>query len=1094
MDRHFCEWRPPSCIGSFPVQVTVAGIISSGEVRWNLIIVEIVGMGTRMFRCFIILPLIFPSLFLGASQNNIRFRRLSIEQGLSQSSVFSITQDSKGFMWFATQDGIDRYDGYSFVHFQHEDDDSGSLSDNYVNVVMEDHGDTLWIGTRGGGLNRFVSSAERFVHYRWNAADPHSLSNDEVRCIYQDRSGTVWIGTSNGLDRYDRKTDSFIRYVHNAADRSSIPEGLVQCLYEDGNGNFWVGMLGSIARLDRKTGKFTLVSLPTPGILCVWISEDDSGNLWVAMQNGLYLYHDRKWRPASLIFRDNLPVLARVILRDHQGYIWFGADNGLNRWDERGKVLVTLINDPSNSLSISGNSILSLYEDRQGILWIGTYDGISKYASAEFKFRHVKWTSTSDLGVGWNKIRSFAEKDSTEIWVATQSGLMIYDRGDGTLTRFSNDSWYTPENNLRLLWSLLADHKSTLPALWVGTNGQGLIRLEQTGSDSYKFKKYLPRPGDPQSISGPNPVTLYETRDGTLWVGALWEGLNRYDRRTGKFVRYANDPGDPRSISGNEIWSVCEDHDGHLWVGTAGEGLNKLDTAAGVFTRYRHNPNDSLSLSDDKVTSIVEDTDGNLWIGTYTGLNMLNPATGLFKHYTTRDGLPNNVVYGIVDDREGNLWLSTNRGLSRFTIKTGQFHDYDAGDGLQENEFNYGAAYRCNDGEILFGGTNGFNIFYPDSLPKDTDIPTVVLTDFKVFNMSVHPSPADRRLTTDITDAGVVHLPFKDNVISFEFAALDYINPDKNQYAYKMIGFDKGWINAGSLRTATYTNLDPGSYVFEVRAANSDGVWNDKGASLKIIISPPYWETWWFRFMIALLLLSIGPLIYFRRVTSLKKEHTVQQEFSRRLIESQEAEKKRVAAELHDSIGQDLLVIKNKLLLGLQFREKRGEVTKDFEDAVDHVTVSLKHIREITRNLRPIQLDQIGLTAALESVIETAAESSNIQSTVNIDNIDNLLSKEGEINLFRILQESLNNILKHSQASSVNVKIVKTGNQLKMEVVDNGRGMEQRTGAPVKHSGFGLSGMYERARILGGELKVESTRGNGTVLTLIVPLMGNHNG
>ena len=1041
-----------------------------------------------------ILCWIVPCSLVAAQQNDIRFQRLSIEQGLSQSSVFAIVQDQKGFMWFATQDGLNRYDGYSFTHFEHDDRDSASLSDNYVNVLLEDHTGTLWAGTRGGGLDRYNAQTGHFVRYRSKQSDVRSLSNDEVRCLYEDRAGVVWIGTTNGLDRYERSTDSFVRYAHDSSNDRSIPAGLVQCLFEDHVGNFWVGMLGSLALLDRATGRFSTVKMPVPDKLSVWITEDSDGNLWVSMQNELYFYANGRWTKASKKLRARSPLLARVVLNDRHGSVWFGADNGLMRFDTHTGEISTFLNDPSDPLSISGNSILSLYEDREGILWVGTYDGIDKYAPAQFKFRHVKWGFGEVRTGGWNKIRSFCEDSTGKIWIATQAGLMTYDRQSNELSRIPNDSWYTPSNNLRLLWSLLEDRQSAQPTIWVGTNGQGLIRLVAGRTGSYTYTKYLPKPGDRSSLSGPSPVALCQTRDGTLWVGALWEGLNRFDSKTKTFVRFVNEPTNPQSISGNEIWTLCEDRSGYLWLGTGGEGLDRLDIPKGTFTRYRHDSDNSFSLSDDKVTAIVEDGEGILWIGTYTGLNRFDPQSGIFEHFTTVEGLPNNVIYGIVGDHEGNLWLSTNNGLSRFTIKTRTFRNYDAGDGLQSNEFNHGAAYRCRDGEILFGGVNGFNIFSPDKLLEDTNIPSVVLTDFRVFNKSLQPSPAEGRMTTDISDARFLQLSYEDAVLSFEFSALEFTNPEKNRYAYKMEGFDKDWVFAGSKSEATYTNLDPGTYVFRVKAANSDGIWNETGTSVRISISPPYWETWWFRSIVVLAFLSVGPFVYISRVNALKKKQTVQQEFSRRLIESQEAERKRVAAELHDSIGQDLLVIKNKLLLGLQSRNEDGETGTDFHEAIDYVSNSLKHVREISRNLRPVQLDQIGLTAALESLIDTIAESSQLKSSVTIDNVDNFLSKEGEINLFRIVQESLNNILKHSKAATVRVELRRSDRALQLLVEDNGQGMPSHHTDQKAQPGLGLSSMHERARILQGALNIESTPGKGTSVRLTIPLSEMNHG
>lgn len=995
-------------------------------------------------------------------------------------------------MWFATQDGLNRYDGYSFVHYEHDDGDSTSLSDNYVNVVFMDHTGTLWTGTRGGGVDRFVPATGSFVRYRHSSTSENTISDDEVRCICEDRDGTLWVGTSGGLDRYDRAADRFIRCSHNPRDAASIPPGLVECLFEDAIGNLWIGMLGSLEIFEKSTGKFSPVALPVPGTLCVWISEDDGGHIWIAMQNQFYIYKDGKWSPASTKIKGDTIQIINRILKDRDGVMWYGGNGGLLRYNKHRNKLDRFTNISNDPLSLSGNSILSLYQDREGILWVGTYDGVNKYAPAEFKFRHVKLSPDVAKPEGWNKIRSFCEDPYGRIWVATQQGLMTYDRKKDVLARVANNSWYQSATTPRLIWSLLEDETYKLPTIWVGTNGDGLIRMTVGKSGSEGFTRFIPRRGDNHSISSPSPETLYETRDGTLWIGTLWEGLNRFDKKTGTFTRYVNSPSDPESLSGNEVWSLYQDSSGSLWVGTGGDGLDKLDIPNGRFTRFRHDPRDPSSLSDDKVTAIVEGRNSSLWIGTYSGLNEFDTRSGKFRHYTVRDGLPNNVVYGIADDHEGDLWISTNSGLSRFSISDHTFRNYDAGDGLQSNEFNHGAEYLTRERELLFGGVNGFSIFYPDSLPENKNIPDVVITDFKIFNKSVRPGNGP--LTSDISAASEVRLSYNDAVISFDFAALEYTNPEKNRYAYKMDGFDKDWVYAGSRREATYTNLDPGKYVFEVKAANSDGLWGTTPKSISILISPPFWATWWFRSGVALMFLSFGPLVYLKRVSALKKKQNLQQEFSRRLIESQEAERKRVAAELHDSIGQDLLVIKNKLLLGLQSGNSADGGSRDFEEVVEHVTGSIKHVREISRNLRPIQLDQIGLTSALESVVEVAAESSQIQPTLQIDNIDNLLSKESEINFFRIVQESLNNIIKHSQASELSVIIIKSDRMLTLEIKDNGRGMDLREAGRSRNKGLGLTGMVERSRILGGELRLESSPGKGAKVTLKVPLGAKDSG
>ena len=588
------------------------------------------------------------------------------------------------------------------------------------------------------------------------------------------------------------------------------------------------------------------------------------------------------------------------------------------------------------------------------------------------------------------------------------------------------------------------------------------------------YTSYVHRDGDLHSLSGNVIFSLIESHSGELWIGTLLEGLDKFDTKTGVFTQFKNDPSDPKSISHNEIWSLCEDHEGVLWIGTAGGGLNRYDEKGKTFYHFVNERGNSNSLSDNKVLSIIEDHSKQIWVGTYAGLNRFDSGSRTFKRYNMKDGLPDDVIYAIEEDKSGFLWLSTNKGLSKFDPHSEKFRNYDAGDGLQSDEFNHGAAFESRNGDLFFGGINGFNVFKPDSIRDNPAVPQLVFTDIKVFDKSLSPSPTEKRISKYISESDDIYLSYKDNVFSLSFAALEYTNPAKNNYAYIMEGFDKDWRYAGPQHEATYTNLDPGAYTFRVKASNNDGVWNEAGASVRIFIAPPYWQTWWFRALGIICFLSVGPVIYLRRVAKLNREKIIQQEFSRQLIESQEAERKRIAGELHDSIGQDLLIIKNKLLLGLQSSGNSGDQQSEFQQAIEFVSRSLKSVREISRNLRPVQLDQLGLTAALESIIETVSESSQIQSEMRFDNVDNLLDKQAEINFFRIVQECLNNILKHSGATKFIVTITRLEKYLQLSVEDNGRGIDE---AAPRERGFGLSSMSERARILGGELHVEPSPG-----------------
>lgn len=1036
-------------------------------------------MKRRSLNIFVLLlcPLFF------AESQDVKFERISLAQGLSQTSVFSIAQDRQGFMWFATQDGLNRYDGYSFFVYRHNPLDSTTLSDNYVTVVMADQKGGLWVGTRGGGLNRYVPETGRFVRYR-TSSDLNSLSHDNIRCLTDDGSGGLWIGTGNGLNHLDPATGVFRRYLKNAKDGTGIPSEIVESLYRDGNGIIWVGMLRGFGRLDPVTRVFTSIALPRGLSLVTDIREDQEKTLWIAGQDSLFTFRNGVWDLASRRIRSAAPIFARKVLVDSKQNIWFGFDWGLTLFRPTTRKSSIFRHNATNPQSLTGNSILSLFEDRTGSIWIGTFDGISKYTPAKFKFDHINW-STADVPVaGWNKVRGFCEDKTGTVWVATQEGLGSYGRGG--LGRFPTASWYPGFVGTRLLWTLHEDGQSPFPTIWVGTNGIGLVKLEVPSAGPPRVRKYTIREGEDGIIIGGSVVAIEETRDGSIWAGSHWDGLFRFDKRTGRFARFRHDPADHESLSSNEIWALHEDRSGTLWVGTGGGGLNKMDMTQGSFSRFTHDPHSPETISDNKVLAVEESEDGILWLGTYGGLNRFDPSTGTFKRYAIDDGLPNNVIYGIVNDRLGNLWLTTNKGLSKFAIATETFRNYDAGDGLQSDEFNHGAAFRSRKGEIYVGGVGGFNVFRPENIVENTNIPQVVFTDIKVFNTSLVPSADEQRIDRPASLAEELRLSYADAVFSIEFAALEFTNTVKNQYAYKLEGFDEEWRPAGHRREAVYTNLDPGEYLFRVKASNSDGVWNEEGASMRIIVSPPFWGTWWFRGLIILGFLSIGPFIYYRRVSDLKQKQMAQQEFSRRLLEEQERERQRIAGELHDSLGQDLLVVKNRAKLGLRSSQRNKKAMEQFEEISGIVTKTLQGVREISHNLRPYQLDRLGLSDTLRSVLENVRSSSKIRINAQIDDVDALLPPEAEINVFRIIQEGMNNILKHSKAKEADIIVARADGRLAISMKDNGRGFS--LAAKAEMPSFGLVGIHQRVALLGGTCLIDSLPGRGTKIIITVPL------
>jgi signal transduction histidine kinase len=528
------------------------------------------------------------------------------------------------------------------------------------------------------------------------------------------------------------------------------------------------------------------------------------------------------------------------------------------------------------------------------------------------------------------------------------------------------------------------------------------------------------------------------------------------------------------SLAGNDVRVLAEDRDGSLWVGTRLTGLDRLDPASGAFAHFRSVPGDPHSLGGDAIYALIFDHRGRLWIGTTTGMSVRDPASGRFTRFTEKDGLPNDTIYAIREDASGRLWISTGRGLARFDPETKAFRNYDVSDGLQDNEFNGGAAwYAPASHNMYFGGVSGYNRFVPENIRDSEFHPPVVLTSFRVLGT---PFPG-------VLESGSAQLTWRDSQISVEFAALDYSAPDKNRYGYMLQGLDHDWHYTQGQGTATYTNLSGGTYLLRVRGSNSDGVWSPQEARLTMTVTPPPWKRWWFIAIVALIGLAVVTWAYRARVARFRAAQAAQEAFSKTLLESQEAERKKIAAELHDSLGQNLIVIRNHALMAIAGSGDPQRTAGKLEEISSAASEAIEEVREIARSLHPQQLDRLGLTNALTSLVDRAAAASPIRFLAAIEPIDGRLSKEAEINLFRIVQESLNNILKHSQATEAGISAEADSNGIAIRIYDNGQGFDPKGLAPERR-GMGLTGMSERARAMGARYSLESSPGRGAVIRL----------
>ena len=826
-----------------------------------------------------------PSLINLPPPPDFKFTHLSLEDGLSQTTVNSILQDSRGFMWFGTQDGLNRYDGYNFVVYRNDADDPNSLSDNRVRDIVEDPLGFIWIGTEAGGLNKYDPGTNTFIRYRHNADNPNSLKNNTVLSIWQDGAGLLWLYMNEGwLTQFDTKSETFTHYQFSLPEISNFASGQnTKAVYQDGTGIIWLSNdEEGLVSFNQETGRFTyflhnpgdVTSIGAGDVLDIY--EDKAGNLWVSTEEGgLNLLDRENGQFTHFQYDPDDPYsisdnASRQVYQDRMGTYWVTTAKGLNLFDPKTGQFIRYQEDPTDPYALSDDNINVIYEDRGGILWIGTNGGgINKLDPGRIQFAHYRNLPDNPHSLSTSYIYSICEDQDGILWVGGDDGVLNrFDRVNNRVTRYEPDA--EDPNALNTSWSVSTIYEDRSGTFWVGTYGGGLHTLDRkTG----QFQRYLHNPDDLRSIASDIILAIYEDSTGTLWVGTDGGGLNRFDRQTRTFHLYLSDPNDPNHFRPGMVRGIYEDRFGFLWLTSWVDGLTRFDPRTEQFVNYRHDSENPQSLSRGEVYVAHEDRNGTLWVGTSSGLDKFDRETETFSHYTERDGLPNSVIYAIMEDASGYLWISTNRGVSKFDPRTETFHNYNVFDGLQSNEFNQNAFFQSSSGEMFFGGINGLNAFYPEQIANNPYRPPVVLTDFQIFNQSVAIGK-DSILKQAIWDTQQITLNHDQNVFSLAFAALSYAAPEANQYRYKLEGFDDTWNEVDAKRRfATYTSLSPDNYIFRVQGANEDGVWNEEEVSLEIIITPPWWGTWWFRASVLAALFALILIGYSWRVRSIHQRN-----------------------------------------------------------------------------------------------------------------------------------------------------------------------------------------------------------------------------
>jgi ligand-binding sensor domain-containing protein/tRNA A-37 threonylcarbamoyl transferase component Bud32 len=793
--------------------------------------------------------------------DKIQFERISVPEGLSQTSVYCVYQDSRGFIWVGTQGGLNKYDGYRFTIYTHDPKNPHSVSNNIILSICEDDSGSIWFGTLTGGLNHFVREKEIFYHYTYNADNPNSLSHNRVFSIIEDRRGFLWIGTRGGLNKFDRETGRVTRYTHDPHNPDSISHDKVLRLFEDRSGILWIGTIGGgLNQLNRETGTFTCYmhnpddphSLSDNIIFSIY--QDRKGNLWVGTrlgglnrfvpETGKFIHY--KNNPADPHSLSNNFVWS--IYEDSLGNLWVGTNNGLNRFHNKTGTFSRYHAVTDDSKSLSDNVITSMLEDRSGVLWIGTWGGgLSKTYLKKKKFSQYQAHGNDPHSLSNNIIFAIYESPSEPgvMWIGTYGGgLNQFFRETGTFAHYQHD----PQNPRSLSNNSVTDIcEDQTGALWIGTNGGG---INQFNRDSQQFTSYQANPNNNSYSLKDNVVNrLYKDRSGVLWVGTETGGLYTFDHQNQRFL-----PFQAAALGDHVVTSLHEDQTGFLWFGTQTGGVFRCRRETHQFDHFHSDQDHPESLDGNWVTVIYEDQSGILWIGTPEGLNKFDPIKKSFPNYPGKDHPANRGIAGILEDNQGNLWVSCNKGLAKFNPQTGSFRKYETKDGLQSTEFNTAACCKAVSGEMFFGGTNGFNAFFPEEITDNPFIPPVVVTSFKKFNQPV-------QLPTHISETKELKLSYNDSIISFEFASLCFVNPLENQYAYMLEGLTYLWIYLGNKHDITFTSLDPGEYRFRVKGSNIDGIWNEAGTAIKLIITPPFWKTSWFMVISFLLFAIVSYLI-----------------------------------------------------------------------------------------------------------------------------------------------------------------------------------------------------------------------------------------
>lgn len=1034
------------------------------------------------------------------------FKQLTDADGLSQSTIFAMLQDTDGYLWLGTIDGLNRYDGYEFRVYVNAPSDAVSISDNFISALYEDSDGFIWVGTVNGYLNRFDKKAEVFKKYFINdffstvkSSDvnfyeyPLAFSRNQINtitAITEDNEGYLWIGTwGNGLIRFDKKNNKGIHYYNDPDSPFSISSNRVTDLISDSNDELWIATFGgglnklvkdksggsnkdkeqTVKFLRYKSEENNKSSISDNKTICLF--EDKDANIWIGTFYGGLNKLDtinKTLPPAKAKFKhyinkklnnslsDNTVM---AIQQDFEGYLWIGTfGGGIDRFHTDKETFINLSKISTPQESFQDHEILSLFVDRSGILWAGSHlgEGVTKIQKYYSKFETINRRSARNLKLNDDVVWSLFKDSKDNLWVGTYRGgvnVLNFTSKQSRIYKQSPDGKNNiSDNHIRSF----AEDK--LGNIWIGTYSGGLNRVDNSGQKVEVFKN---EPGNSNSLSANQILDIYIESENKIWVATFGGGLNKLsfaDNTSGvpEITTYKHNQSDPNSLSDDRVYTILRDSKNNFWVGTYGGGVNKFDEQTSNFKVFFPDPQNIQSKLSAKILSIYESSDGLIWIGTSgDGLNQFNPKTNKIKNFSLAQGLTSSVVYGILEDSNTNLWLSTDDGIFLFNTALERFTQFGIEDGVQSLEFSGGAYFKDSDGVIYFGGINGFNYFNPDSIAINQYAPAVVISEIKVMDVRVKGEP------------GELVLSYDQNFISIEFSALDFSVPKRNKYSYILEGFQKSWINTGGLnRTATYTNLPSGEYTFMVKGTNSDGIWNENAASIRIIISPPFWQTWWF---VTLVLITVAFLIYYLGTIRIKSQLEI------------EKLKLKIASDLHDNIGAGLTEIS---ILSEVAERSEGHsnsiVKKDLQKISDTARQLVDSMSDIVWVVNPQRDSLHDLIVKLKDSYNEFFSSIGISfQVINVEKSDDIkLPMEYKQNLLLMFKEAINNSIKHSGCRKLILEALYKNDVIEIVLKDDGNGFDLNS---VKF-GNGIKNMESRANKIKGKLSWKAESGNGTTV------------